>query len=67
MTINIYLIRLLVALVFGAITLINILGIYFGICEGWRSRDMSLTVIMHILAITIFLGSGYLLWVIKWQ
>ena len=67
MTINIYLIRLLVAFVFGAITLINILGIYYGISEGWRSRDMLLTIAMHILAIAIFLGSGYLLWVIKWQ
>ena len=65
MTISIYLIRLLVAFVFGAIALINILGIYFGICEGWRSRDMSLTVIIHTLAIVIFLVSGYFLWVIK--
>ena len=65
MTISIYLIRLLVAFVFGAIALINILGIYYGISEGWNSRDMSLTVAMHTLAIVLFLGSGYLLWAIK--
>ena len=65
MTINIYLTRLLVAFVFGAITFINIMGIYAGISEGWRSTDMSLTVIMHALAIVIFLVSGYLLWIIK--
>ena len=65
MTISIYLIRLLVAFFFGAITSINILAIYFGISEGWRSRDMLLTIAMHILAIAIFLGSCYLLWVIK--
>ena len=65
MAISIYLIRLLVAFIFGAITLINILGIYYGICEDWRSRDMPLTVTIHILVIVIFLCSGYLLWVIK--
>ena len=65
MTIKIYLIRLLVAFIFGAISLINILGIYYWINEGWQSRDISLTVVMHTLAIAIFLGSGYLLWVIK--
>jgi len=65
MTINIYLIRLLVALVFGAITLINFLAISFGISEDWRSRDMPLTIAAHILAFVLLLGSGYLLWVIK--
>ena len=65
MTISIYLLRLLVAFFFGAITLINGLSIYYGISESWRSTDMRLTVIMHILAIAIFLGSGYLLWIIR--
>jgi len=65
MTISIYLIRLLVAFFFGAITLINILAIYCGISEGWSSRDMFLTLTMHVLAVVIFLASGYLLWVIK--
>ena len=65
MTVNIYLIRLLIAFIFGASTLMNILGIYAGISEGWSSKDMSLTLAMHILAIVIFLVSGYFLWVIK--
>jgi len=65
MTVNIYLIRLLVALSFGALALINGLSIYFGISEGWISRNMTLTLVMHILAITLLLYSGYLLWIIE--
>ena len=65
MTINIYLIRLLVALVFGAITLINFLAIYCGISEDWNSINQPSTLAVHILVFVIFLGSGYLLWIIK--
>ena len=66
MTITIYLIRLIVAFIFGASLLMNIIGIYCWLNEGWQSRDRSsLTIIAHIFAIVIFLGSGYLLWTIK--
>ena len=65
MTINIYLIRLLVAFVFGASVLVNALGIYCSIAEDWNSTNRPFTLMAHILALVILLGSGYLLWVIK--
>jgi len=65
MTISIYLIRLLVAFVFGASILINIIGIYCGIAEDWSSNNHPLTMAAHVVALAVFIGSGYLLWVIK--
>ena len=65
MTISIYLIRLLVAFIFGASVLMNIIGIYCGISENWDSINQSSTLAVHILVFVIFLGSGYFLWMIK--
>jgi len=65
MTINIYIIRALVAFIFGAITLINILGIYWWFNDDWGSNKYIHTIAAHILAFAVFLGSGYFLWVIK--
>jgi len=65
MTISIFLIRLIVAFVFGASVLMNILGIYCGISENWDSINQPSTLAIHVLVFAIFLGSGYLLWVIK--
>ena len=65
MTISIYLIRLLVAFVFGASVLVNALGIYCGISEDWNSIGQFQTIMAHIFAFAVLLGSAYLLWVIK--
>jgi len=65
MTINIYLIRLIVAFIFGASLLMNIIGIYCGISEDWNGINQPSTLAVHILVFVIFLGSGYLLWTIK--
>jgi len=66
MLISIYLIRLLVSFVFGFSGAIIALLIYFALSNEWYVGDrLWLTVISHILVVVIFLGSGYLLRIIK--
>jgi len=55
MSISIYLMRLLIAFSFGTAIFINILGMF----------HMRLTIVIRILTIIVFLGSGLMLWVIK--
>ena len=66
MSINIYLIRLLVSFVFGFSGAIITLLIYFAISDDWYvGEKVWLSVLSYIIVIAIFLGSGYLLWTIK--
>lgn len=66
MSINIYLIRLLVSFIFGFSGATITLLIYFAISNEWYVGErVWLTVFSHIIVLAIFLGSGYLLWKIK--
>jgi hypothetical protein len=66
MSINIYLIRLLVSFVFGFSGAIITLLIYFAISGDWYvGEKVWLSVLSHIIVIAIFLGSGYSLWIIR--
>lgn len=66
MSINVYLIRLLVSFVFGFSGAVITLLIYFAISSEWYvGENVWLTVLSHMLVIAMFLGSGYLLRVIN--
>ena len=66
MPINIYLIRLLVSFVFGFSGATITLLIYFAISNEWYlGEKVWLQVLSHTIVIALFLGSGYLLRIIK--
>ena len=66
MSISIYLIRLLVSFVFGFSGATITLLIYFAVSNEWYVGErVWLTVLSHTVVIAMFLGSGYLLRIIK--
>ena len=65
MTITIYLIRLLVSLIFGFSTIICIAFIFAVTCNSWNGENVIEVILGNIVLAAIWLGSGYLLWVIK--
>ena len=66
MPINIYLIRLLVSFVFGFSGATITLLIYFAISNEWYVGErVWLTVVSHTIVIALFLGSSYLLRIMK--
>lgn len=61
-----YLIRLLIAFVFGFSGAIITLLIYFAISDDWYvGEKVWLSILSHLIVIATFLGSGYLLRIIK--
>jgi len=66
MSISIYLIRLLVSFVFGFSGALITLLTFFAISNEWYvGEKVWLAVLSHTIVIAVFLGSGYLLRVIK--
>ena len=65
MTITIYLIRLLVSLLFGFLTILNIAFLYAEFSNAWNGKNKIEVIISDIALVGIWLGSAYLLWVIQ--
>jgi len=65
MTIFTYLIRLLVSFAFGFLTILNIANIYVHTSNQWNGENKVEVYLGNIVLAIIWVGSAYLLWVIK--
>jgi len=65
MTIFTYLIRIIISLAFVYSTTFNIISIYIHTSDQWNGENKTEVYLGNIVLAIIWLGSAYLLWVIK--
>jgi hypothetical protein len=65
MTIFTYLIRIIISLAFVYSTTLNIISIYIHTSDQWNEENKTEVYLGNIVLAIIWLGSAYLLWVIK--